>query len=81
MTDRLKVIVGGAVAVVAFDAVAAFASRQFGFAYANASAGSYLLYGVIGFLAARNAQASPVLSAVVASAIAGDVLPENGASS
>jgi hypothetical protein len=41
------------VAIVLFDAAASIASRQLGFPYTNAAVGSYILYAIGGFLAAR----------------------------
>jgi hypothetical protein len=48
---RLVLFLGGA--IVLFDAVASIASRQLGFPYTNAAVGSYILYAIGGFLAAR----------------------------
>jgi hypothetical protein len=48
-----RVIVWGAIAIIVFDAVAAAASRQFGFKYTAAAFGSYLLYAAVGYLASR----------------------------
>ena len=43
----------GAIAVVLFDAIAALASRSMGFAYTNASYGSFLIYAIAGFFGAK----------------------------
>jgi hypothetical protein len=48
-------IVFGSAAIVLFDIAASLASRKLGFPYANAAVGSYLIYAVGGFLAARRA--------------------------
>jgi hypothetical protein len=56
--------------VVVFDAVASVASLQIGFKYVYASAGSYLLYATVGFLAAR---AGNEANAVAAGALIGVV--------
>jgi uncharacterized protein YqfA (UPF0365 family) len=45
----------GVAAIVVFDAVASLASKQLGFPYMYAAAGSYILYAVGGYLAARRA--------------------------
>jgi hypothetical protein len=66
-----RAIIAGVIAVVVFDAVAAFASRALGFPYASATLGSYLLYFAVGVFAARTAGSSPVKAAALAAAIAG----------
>ena len=48
-----RILVYGAIAVVLYDAVFSLASRTLGFDYSNASVGSYLIYGITGFFAAR----------------------------
>lgn len=53
-TAWLRIALPGSIAIVLFDVVAAFASRGLGFRYANASFGSWLIYLVIGYLAARH---------------------------
>lgn len=49
----LRVALFGSAAIIAFDIVAALASRAFDFRYADASFGSWLIYLVIGFVATR----------------------------
>jgi hypothetical protein len=74
MHDRLKLAVYGSLAVLAFDAIASAASRAVPFPYARASAGSYIIYAVLGFLAWRlgrfsfAAQLGAILGLVDASA-------------
>jgi hypothetical protein len=55
MAPKFRLMLIGGSAIVVFDAAAAIASRQAGFLYTNASVGSYILYAVFGFLAARQA--------------------------
>ena len=54
MSPFLKVLLGCAVAVVAFDAAASAASRRLGFAYTSAAAGSWAIYAAVGFVAGRH---------------------------
>jgi len=53
MSPLSRVILGGAVGVVAFDALACLASRRLGVAYPRAAVGSWLIYAVVGCLAGR----------------------------
>lgn len=53
MTSVTKVILGGAIAVVVFDALASVGSLHLGFEYSKAAFGSWLVYAAVGFLAAR----------------------------
>jgi hypothetical protein len=53
MTPLAKVLIGGAIAVVVFDALASVAALQLGFDYTRAAFGSWLIYAAVGFLAAR----------------------------
>lgn len=71
MSDHAKIIVAGGIAVVAYDLLASLASRGFGFPYARASIGSYLLYLAIGFVAARSASTAPIQNAAIAAGVAG----------
>ena len=73
MSYQVRVILVGVLAVIVFDAIAAAASRRFGFAYAKATVGSALIYGTIGFLAARGSDARPLQSAAFAAGIVGFV--------
>jgi hypothetical protein len=53
MKNKIRLMLIGGTAIVAFDAIAAIASRQFGFAYTQAAIGSVVLYGAFGFVAGR----------------------------
>ena len=53
MTPKLRLVLFLSGAIVLFDVVASVASGQFGFPYRNAAVGSYILYAIGGFLAAR----------------------------
>ena len=68
MSQTTRLVIGGALAVVAFDALAATATARFGFDYAMAAVGSCLLYLAIGFAVARE---GGMRAAVAAGAIAG----------
>ena len=69
-SHRAKVAFAGSATVLLFDAAAAFASRRFGFPYVNASIGSFLIYGVLGYMAARN---GGIASAAAVGAMVGAV--------
>jgi hypothetical protein len=58
----LKIALLGIVAVVVFDGVASLASVHFGFAYANATVGSAVVFAIFGLLAGYTR--SLVISAV-----------------
>ena len=60
MTPWTRVTLYGAVAVVAFDALASLASRITGVAYGRAIIGTLIIYAGIGFLAARTTTRAPV---------------------
>ena len=47
------IVIGGALAVVAFDGVGSFAAKQLGFSYALLIPGSLLIYGTVAALVAR----------------------------
>jgi hypothetical protein len=47
------IVIGGVVAVLVFDALGSFASKQFGFTYALLVPGSLLIYGSVAALVAR----------------------------
>ncbi len=55
MTSKLRLVLLLSGAIVLFDAAASIASRQLGFPYTDATVGSYILYAIGGFLAARRA--------------------------
>ena len=69
--SQIRVVVLGAAVVVTFDILASLASRRFGFAYARASFGSYLIYLGIGYFAARASASNAIGVAAVAAGIAG----------
>jgi hypothetical protein len=69
--SQIRVAVLGAAAVVTFDILASLASRRFGFAYARASFGSYLIYLGIGFFAARVSASNAIGVAALVAGIAG----------
>lgn len=71
MTNRTKVVFGGVVAVLAFDAVASVSSRVLTFPYEWATLGSIAIDLTIGFIAGRTAGANPIRFAVFAAAMAG----------
>lgn len=48
-----RVLFFASIALVLFDAIAALASESLGFSYGSAVYGSYLIYGLTGFFAAR----------------------------
>jgi hypothetical protein len=50
----LKGILGGALAVVTFDAVASLASQSMGWNYSRAAPISFVIYATIGFIVARS---------------------------
>jgi len=47
------VVIGGMVAVLLFDAIGSFVSKQFGFSYALLIPGSLLMYGLVAALVAH----------------------------
>ena len=47
------IVIGGVVAVLVFDGLGSFASKQFGFTYALLVPGSLLIYGTVAALVAR----------------------------
>ena len=49
----LRITVTGAIAIIVFDVLAAFASARVGFAYEKAVSGSYIIQAVTGFIAGR----------------------------
>jgi len=55
MSPLSKVILAGAVLIVAFDAAASFASLRLGFAYSKASIGSWIICALVGLVAAMMA--------------------------
>jgi hypothetical protein len=55
VTPKLRLVLLLSGTIVLFDAIASIASRQLGFPYTDATVGSYILYAIGGFLAARRA--------------------------
>jgi hypothetical protein len=55
VTSKLRLALFLSGSIVLFDAVASMASRQLGFPYTKAVVGSYVIYAIGGFLAARRA--------------------------
>lgn len=53
MSQFWKIVGLGVVAVLAFDTAASFASAGLGFPYAYASAGSALIYAIVGYFTFR----------------------------
>lgn len=70
MSSWTEITASGALAVVVFDAIAAFASRKMEVPYGWATVGSWILYAGFGYLAAR---AHPI-AAVEAALLTGVVL-------
>jgi len=68
---RVRVVLLGVIAVVAFDAVASVVSRSTGIPYDWATYGSWFLYTVFGYLAGRASPATPLKSAALAGVIFG----------
>ena len=48
-----KIVIGGVLAVVLFDAVGSLAAKRFGFAYSLLIPGSLLIYGAVAAMVAR----------------------------
>ena len=55
MTPKVRLMLIASGAIVLFDAAASIASKEVGFPYTSAAVGSYILYAIGGFLAARRA--------------------------
>jgi hypothetical protein len=53
VSPRVRLILLSSAAIIFFDVAASLASRTLGFNYAKGAVGSYFLYAVAGFLAAR----------------------------
>ena len=69
MSTWTEITVSGALAVVVFDAIAAFASRKMEVPYGWASVGSWILYA--GFLAARAYPPAPIQAALLTGMVLG----------
>jgi hypothetical protein len=63
------ILIGGGLAVLAFDAVGSFAAKQLGFSYALLVPGSLLIYGTVAALVARRREWLLGLFAAMAMAI------------
>lgn len=71
MSVWLRVVAIGGVAIVAFDTLAAVASKLAGFPYGYATVGSWLIYFGVGYFAAK--ASSSVRRAALAAGIVGAV--------
>ena len=71
MTSWSEITVSGALAVVLFDAIAAFASRKMEVPYGWATFGSWILYGGFGYLSARAHPAAPIQAALLTGIVLG----------
>ena len=71
MSSWTEITVSGALAVVVFDAIAAFASRKMEVPYGWASVGSWILYGGFGYLAARAYPTGPIQAALMTGIVLG----------
>ncbi|HKN67575.1 MAG TPA: hypothetical protein VJW73_14925 [Gemmatimonadaceae bacterium] len=71
MSSWTEVTVSGALAVVLFDAIAAFAARKMDVPYAWATVGSWILYGGFGYLSARAYPAAPIQAALLTGVVLG----------
>jgi len=65
MSAWAEITLSGALAVVTFDAIAAFASRKMEVPYGWATVGSWILYGGFGYLAAHAYPAAPIQAALL----------------
>ena len=71
MSSWAEITSSGALAVVVFDAIAAFASRKMEVPYGWASVGSWILYAGFGYLAARSFPAAPIQAALFTGIVLG----------
>jgi len=71
MSSWTEITTSGALAVVVFDAIAAFASRKMEVPYGWATVGSWILYAGFGYLAARAFPAAPIQAAVLTGVVLG----------
>lgn len=65
-----RIVFGGIIAILLFDLIASIASRQLGFSYAWATIGSFTIYLVSGYIAAKS-HARPIQAAAFVAAIVG----------
>jgi hypothetical protein len=66
MSRVQKIVLAGTAGIVGFDVLASLASRTFDFPYVNATLGSLLIYGVVGFAIGRVAPMRYAMAGVVA---------------
>jgi hypothetical protein len=71
MSSWAEITSSGALAVVVFDAIAAFASRKMEVPYGWASVGSWILYGGFGYLAAGAYPTAPIQAALLTGIVLG----------
>ena len=69
MSSLEKVLLGGSVAIVAFDALASAAAVRRGFPYAAAPLGAFLIYAAVGFRAVRAGKGGVRIGALVGAAM------------
>jgi hypothetical protein len=65
-----RVAAGGIIAILLFDLIASIASKRLGFPYQWATIGSFVIYFLIGYIAAKSS-GQPVRAAAVVAAIVG----------
>ena len=68
MNNLLLAILIGALSVVIFDTLGSLAARKWNFTYSSLSIGSFLIYGIVGFLASSSAS---LLHAAAAGTVVG----------
>jgi hypothetical protein len=66
-----QVIVIGAALVIVFDTIAALLSRAAGLSYTRFVIGSWSIYALVGYFAARSAHGGPVEAALLAGVVLG----------
>jgi hypothetical protein len=71
MSSWAEITSSGALAVVVFDAIAAFASRKMEVPYGWASVGSWILYGGFGYLAAHAYPTASIQAALLTGIVLG----------
>jgi hypothetical protein len=70
MSPIPRIILAGTLGIVLFDGLASLASRSFGFPYVYATAGSWLIYAMVGFAIGRIAPVSYAAAGVAVVALA-----------
>lgn len=71
MTPWTRVVLYGAAAVVIFDIIASLLARMTGVAYGSTAIGLIIIYGVIGYLAARAMPSKRLIAAARAGIVLG----------